>query len=396
MVKLYKNLVSACVQALGSIFTEQKYADDVVSNLLQSNKQWGSRDRQFLASTIYDTVRNFRLYKNVADSTDIWKVLAAKWMVEKIDLPEWPEFADTNVAQMNSRYQEVIKNPAIKESYPDWIYDLCIEELGPETAHAELAAMNKAIDVYLRVNTLKTTRNKAKLLLEEEGAAVESIEGYNNALRLTTRRNLSSTVCFRDGLIEVQDLGSQQIGAFLQAEPADFVIDACAGAGGKTLQIACDLQNRGTIAALDIHESKLTQLRKRAHRAEVTIIETHIADANTRAYLYQKADKLLLDVPCSGLGVIKRNADTKWKLTPEKLAELQETQWEILSRYTEMLKPGGELVYATCSILPSENEKQVRKLLDAMPDKFKLLEEKRISPAGDTDGYYMARLSKLN
>ncbi len=396
MVKLYKNLASACVQALETIFVEQKYADDVVGNLLQSNKQWGSRDRQFLASTIYDTVRNFRLYKNVADSMDFWKVLAAKWIVEKIDLPEWPEFAEVNAAEYKARYEQLITNPAIKESYPDWLYELCVEELGADTAKAELAALNQPIDVYLRVNTLKTTRGKAKLLLEEEGVAVESIDGFDNALHLTTRRNLTSTVCFRDGLIEVQDLGSQQIGAFLQVEPADYVIDACAGAGGKTLQIACELKNRGTIAALDIHESKLTQLRKRAHRAEVTIIETHIADSNTRAYLFGKADKLLLDVPCSGLGVIKRNADTKWKLTQEKLAELLETQWEILSRYTEMLKPGGEFVYATCSILPSENEKQVQKLLAAMPDKFKLIEEKRISPTGNTDGYYMARLAKLN
>jgi 16S rRNA (cytosine967-C5)-methyltransferase len=172
------------------------------------------------------------------------------------------------------------------------------------------------------------------------------------------------------------------------------VIDACAGAGGKTLHLASLMQGKGRIVSMDIEDFKLNELKRRARRNGIPNIETRLIEgAKTIKRLAESADRLLLDVPCSGLGVIRRNPDAKWKLNPEFIARVQETQAEILSTYPVMLKPGGLMVYATCSILPVENENQVQKFLEANPN-FELIEEKHVWPSEGFDGFYMALIKK--
>ena len=162
----------------------------------------------------------------------------------------------------------------------------------------------------------------------------------------------------------MQDLGSQKIGPFLKIEPGQRVIDACAGAGGKSLHLACLMKNKGKIIALDIYDRKLDELRTRAKRNGVDIIETRLIE-NTKVIkrLEKAADRVLLDVPCSGLGVLRRNPDKKWKVNGADIDRLTELQWQILTGYSDMTKPGGYLVYATCSLLPSENERQVQRFM---------------------------------
>lgn len=172
------------------------------------------------------------------------------------------------------------------------------------------------------------------------------------------------------------------------------VIDACAGAGGKTLHLAAIMENKGSIIAMDVEERKLLELKKRARRNQAHNIETRLIDsAKVIKRQANTADRLLLDVPCSGTGVIKRNPDTKWKLQPEHLYKVRGMQAKIIRDYSEMLKPGGLMVYATCSILKSENEDQVALFLRENHN-FKLHEQRRIDPGPQSDGFFMALLEK--
>ncbi|MEY4930912.1 MAG: hypothetical protein RI909_1636, partial [Bacteroidota bacterium] len=189
--------------------------------------------------------------------------------------------------------------------------------------------------------------------------------------------------------------GSQAIAPFLRVEQGQRVVDACAGGGGKTLHLAALMNNKGRIIAMDTEEWKLDELKKRARRAGVDNIEPRaIESSKTIKRLENSADRLLLDVPCSGLGVIKRNPDAKWKLTPEFIERVKELQQHILVDYSTMLKKDGLMVYSTCSLLPSENEKQVETFLESRKDKFELIEQKWLKPSEGFDGFYMALIKR--
>ncbi|MEO8759943.1 MAG: RsmB/NOP family class I SAM-dependent RNA methyltransferase, partial [Bacteroidia bacterium] len=191
----------------------------------------------------------------------------------------------------------------------------------------------------------------------------------------------------------IQDASSQLVATFLRVEPGMTIIDACAGAGGKTLHISALTLNKSKVIAMDIEERKLTELQKRATRAGAKIDSKLISSTKTITDLNKTADRLLLDVPCSGLGVLKRNPDAKWKLSLERINELKKIQQQILQDYTCMLKVGGLLVYATCSILPSENNKQVELFL-ANNKNFSFIEDKTIYPSEGFDGFYMCLMKR--
>ena len=194
----------------------------------------------------------------------------------------------------------------------------------------------------------------------------------------------------------MQDLNSQRIAPELGVRSGERVIDACAGAGGKSLHLAALMKNKGKVLALDVHEKKLTSLRERATRAGATIIETRLIESTkVIKRLEEGADRILLDVPCSGIGVLRRNPDTKWKLKPEDLERLSQTQREILASYTRMCRPGGVIVYATCSIMPSENSLQVHRFLSQNEARFSLEKEETLFPERDgADGFYFARIKR--
>jgi 16S rRNA (cytosine967-C5)-methyltransferase len=212
---------------------------------------------------------------------------------------------------------------------------------------------------------------------------------------LEERQNIFTTPAFKEGLFEVQDGGSQAISPFLRIAPGMRVIDACAGAGGKTLHLAALMKNKGRIVAMDTEQWKLDELQKRARRAGVSNMEARVIESGkTIKRLANSADRLLLDVPCSGLGVLKRNPDAKWKLSLEFIDKIKELQQHILHDYCDLLKPEGLLVYSTCSILPSENENQVQQFLSTKNGAFELVEEKHIFPSEGFDGFYMALIKK--
>jgi 16S rRNA (cytosine967-C5)-methyltransferase len=248
----------------------------------------------------------------------------------------------------------------------------------------------------LRINTLKISKTDLQFELREEGVQTLSIDGFSDALVLEERQNIFGTNAFKEGLFDVQDAASQLIAPFLRVEPGMRVIDACAGAGGKTLHLAALMNNKGRIIAMDVEQYKLDELQKRARRAGVSNMEPRLIESSkTIKRLENTADRLLLDVPCSGLGVLKRNPDAKWKLSLEFIDKVRALQQHILNDYCMMVKAGGLIVYSTCSILPSENEKQVEKFLAGRKDQFELVEQKHVWPSDGFDGFYMALLKRL-
>jgi 16S rRNA (cytosine967-C5)-methyltransferase len=393
-MKLYKNLVSAIATTLQEIFNNNRYADKALERLLKQNAKWGSRDRRFVAEAVYDIVRNYRLYAHLAGNPKNYWFMTAVWLVVKgREVPAWQEFQHVDVDFILMKEAEAKQNPALYESFPDWLWELGTEELGSETWEQEAKAMNSQASVYLRVNTLKTSRKKLQQALLEDKIETLEVEGVETALELKKRENIFQHVLFREGWFEVQDAGSQMISDFLGVKSNDLVIDACAGAGGKSLHLAALMGNKGKVISLDVEQWKLDELKKRARRAGAFNIETKLITDKTISTLTKKADKLLLDVPCSGLGVLKRNPDAKWKLSPEVIERTRALQKKILWEYCELVKEGGYLVYSTCSILQSENNHQVEAFVNERPE-YKLLTEKTLYPSQGFDGFYMALLKR--
>jgi 16S rRNA (cytosine967-C5)-methyltransferase len=386
--------LNGIASSLAMIFNENRYSDKVLEKLFKQNKQWGARDRKFIAESVYDIVRYYRLLAHLAESkNNFWFITSVYFVLKNIELPDWPEFKHVNKAQILAEYENSAHDFDLFNSYPEAVSKIAQEELGTEKWHREALAMNSMAEVVLRVNTLKTTTSELQKKLQQDGIETETVKENANALILKKRSNIFSNAHFKEGLFEIQDLGSQHIALFCDPQPKQFVIDACAGAGGKSLALAALMQNKGRIVSMDVAQWKLDELSKRAKRAGAFNIETKLIDPKTSSNYKDKADLVLLDVPCSGLGVIKRNPDTKWKFTKTGFEKTKELQQQILQDYSTMVKPGGTLIYSTCSILPSENRQQV----DAFLQKnhiFNLQEDRTIFPSEGYDGFYMCKLKK--
>lgn len=402
-MRLHRNLVFAVIDGLMIIFNEGEYADKVVEKLLKRDKRWGARDRAFVAETTYDIVRWKRLYAEIGEVKEpftrenIWRIFAVWATLKGITLPDWKQLEGTPVRRIKGKFDELSKIRKYRESVPDWLDELGVTELGEDTWAREIKALNQQADVILRVNTLKTSKDVLQRKLTDEGIETEMLSAYPDALKLKERANVFTNSAFQDGLFEVQDASSQKVAAYLEVAPGMRVADTCAGAGGKTLHLAALMENKGQVIAMDIYDNKLKELKRRAKRNGAHNIETRWIENNkVIKKLYNSMDRVLIDAPCSGLGVLRRNPDAKWKLQPEFIKEIQATQQQILQEYAKMVKSGGKLVYATCSILPSENQEQVKTFLTSESGKdFTFVkDEKVLSHVTGFDGFYMALLER--
>ncbi|MBP7821639.1 MAG: RsmB/NOP family class I SAM-dependent RNA methyltransferase [Saprospiraceae bacterium] len=406
-MKFHYHLTLGVVEAVKTIFFDHYHADKVIERSFKAHLKWGSRDRAFFAESVYDIVRNWRLLDEanpVPDITDptekCWIIVGIYFIIQKqLQLPDWSEWSKLNarVDDIPLLYNEKIKIRAIRYSIPDWIDTKGMEAFGEAQWEKEIKKLNEPAQVVLRTNTLKINTKSLKRNLFEESKIETTTIANGDALIVTKRQNIFQTKAFKNGWFEVQDWGSQQIAPFLDVAPSMRVVDACAGAGGKTLHLASLMNNKGKIIALDIEEKKLIELERRCKRNGVNIVETrNITSMKVIKRLYDSADRLLLDVPCSGLGVLRRNPDAKWKLSEEFIHQIQTTQADILDKYAPICKIGGLMVYATCSILPSENELQVQNFISRNEGKFKLLKSSSLTPHDfGFDGFYMALLERL-
>lgn len=402
-MRLHRNLVFTTIDSLMAIFNEGEYADKVVARALKKDKRWGSHDRKFVAETIYEIVRWKRLYTEIAevkepfDRDKIWRIFAVWAVLRGYNLPDWKYFEDTPVRRIKGKFDELTKTRKFRESIPDWMDELGVKELGEEVWTKELAAQNEQAKVILRVNKLKTTKEKLRAILMDLNIETEFHKDYPDALILTERANVFLTDAFKDGLFEVQDASSQLVAYFLDVQPGMRVVDTCAGAGGKTLHLASLMENKGQLIAMDLYESKLKQLKIRAKRNGAFNIEPRVIESTkTIKKLHEKADRVLIDAPCSGLGVLKRNPDSKWKLQPEFIDNIRKVQAEVLESYSKIVKPGGKLVYATCSVLPSENQEQIKHFLSTEIGKeFNFVKDQKVlASESGFDGFYMALLER--
>ncbi len=402
-MRLHKNLVLAVLNGLHQIFNEEKYADKVVAQVLKSDKRWGSRDRGFIAETSYEIVRWKRLYATIADvqeplnRDDLWRIFAVWATLRSYPLPDWKPFEGTPTRRIKGRFETLRKERKYRESVPDWLDELAANSLGEKKWEKELEALNTVAPVVLRANALKILPKLLRNALLEDKITTQYLSKYPDALVLDERSNVFSTEAFQKGLFEVQDAASQCVAPFTQVESGMRVIDACAGAGGKSLHLAALMQNKGQLIALDIHQYKLRELKRRAKRAGAHNIETRLIENNKIIKkLHGSADRVLLDAPCSGLGVLRRNPDAKWKLNPDFINRVIAEQQKILTQYAHMVKPGGKLIYVTCSILPQENEAQISEFLTTeIGQSFTLEKESHFWPSVQGfDGFYMARLER--
>lgn len=392
-VPLHYHLVQSIADALDEIFLDGKYADKVIERCFKNNRKWGARDRKFFAETVYEIVRHKRRLEFIGGEGNPWNLVAAYLFQTMNEIPDWEEFDHIKISDLKSR-NSAEKPPEVANSFPDWLHQLGKEEFGGEWTKI-MNALNTPAEVFLRTNTLKTNVDTLIAELGEEEIQTEKV--FDSCVKLTKRKNVFATKVFRKGYFEVQDAASQMVAPLLDVKPGQRVADTCAGAGGKSLHLAALMKNKGKIIAMDIHEWKLKALKERAARDGVDIIETKLIESTkTVKRLENTFDRVLLDVPCSGLGVLRRNPDTKWKLSIAEIERLTLLQKDIISQYSKICKPGGLMVYATCSILHRENEEQVKWFLQSeFGVGWSLVREMRVWPHKDKfDGFYAAVLAR--
>lgn len=391
-MKMHRILAEAAAAIAKSVFKDHKVLDHAVSAAFEENPKWGRRDRSFIAETVFEVVRWRRALSFVADSEETKALCAAQWLRMGYAIPEWWTFKGAAPVDMTARDAGLASQArAVRESIPDWLDEMGFSELGTAW-DSELHALNQRAPVYLRVNTLRQSREKAIDWLAGHQVDARPVEALPDALVLAPGKSLPKPLRF-EGRVEIQDAGSQIIAPLLGALPGERVIDACSGAGGKALHLAALMNDEGRIHALDVESRKLQELQKRAKRARATCIRTGLIDDAALRDLAGKADRLLIDAPCSGLGTLRRQPDLKWRLKPAQMVRVRSIQKDLLDRYPAMLAPGGTLVYATCSILPSENVEPVRALLES--GKFRLVSHHPVSPAATGfDGFHAAVLEK--
>ncbi|MGH6969131.1 MAG: RsmB/NOP family class I SAM-dependent RNA methyltransferase [Stellaceae bacterium] len=428
--------VEAAIGLLAEIDKGTAPADDIVADWFRRHRFAGSSDRAAISAHIYAVLRHraeldwwIARTSNDLPADARRRLLAALALVESWKASQIREacdgdrfrpapLSDGENAMVSSLAGRDLEHkdmpPHVRGNYPEWLGPHLAAALGKDLAR-ESTALNGEATLDLRANTLKGDRGKARIALQRAGVEAEMTALSPLGLRLKERVPLGTLPAFRDGLIEVQDEGSQIAALLADAQPGMRVIDFCAGAGGKTLALAASMNNRGHLIASDISARRLERATERLRRAGASIVQ-RVALSNTRDKWVKRHkasfDRVFVDAPCTGTGTWRRNPDAKWRLKPEDLAELTALQAEILDSAARLVKPGGRLIYATCSLLKEEDEQQIEKFLTAHTD-FALLPawrvwrdaiggkppEKgamlRLTPARHgTDGFFVAILER--
>lgn len=383
--KVYRNLPQIRINQLTLLLDDllgfEHPADAVLSRWMRNNKKAGPRDRAQVADAAYDVLRNLRLYRNFAESGTgaqnrrlsllaLNATLGVDYLKPAIETNEYEWLKQINNIDTNSLTEK------IRYSLPDWLY----ENLEKLPNHSDLIEeLNNNASLDIRVNPLKANRDDVlKQLLEYKDAATFKPQATPYSpwgIRLQGRPRLNNWDLFKKGLIEVQDEGSQILAALVAPKRGQMVIDYCAGAGGKTLLLGALMRSTGRLYAFDVSQSRLERAKPRFARSGLSnVITVAINETNDKRVkrLHGKADRVLVDAPCTGVGTLRRNPDLKWRMTPENLASLLQQQAEILRQASRCVKSGGRLIYATCSLLPQENQDQINAFLQENSN-FKLL-----------------------
>lgn len=389
-------LAALILESCTAILERGRRADAALQHCFHAHPGLALPARSEVATAVQDIVRRARWLAalesgNPAASPAVSPSLHATWQLWRGIRPAVTP-ADQEILERAARFAAL---RPLRESLPDWLDELGLRERG-DRWEPLLAALNQPAVPVLRVNPLKTSLEQAAAAIAAHGARCRRVDFAPDALALADFAPVFEWEEFKKGWYEVQDAASQAVAHLLEVRPGMRVVDGCAGHGGKTLHLAALMGNRGRIIALDVAGEKLAELERRARRAGATTIETRtITSTKVIKRLAGSADRLLLDVPCSGTGVWRRNPDARWRLQPEGLAHLLSEQAHLLAYYSRMLRPGGRLVYATCSLFPCEGEAQVAAFLASTAGAFTLAAEQRLDPdRHGFDGFYMAALER--
>ena len=422
--------VAAAIDILAAIDTGQRPADDIAADYFRRRRYIGAKDRAHIAGHVYAVLRHrpaldWWIAKHPVDIGPKSRVLAALvlaegWRPEVIagccdgdrfrpaPLKEAEERLVHGLATRTLRHPEMPR--AVANDLPEWL-EPYLERVFGKGLEREMAALNASAPIDLRVNLLKADQGAARDALAAEGLSAAPTPWSPVGLRLTERVPLGGLAVFKQGLVEVQDESSQIAALLADARPGMRVVDFCAGAGGKTLAMAAGMDNRGKLVACEVSQRRLDRAARRLRRAGVTNVERRALSGERDKWVkHHKAgfDRVFVDVPCLGTGTWRRNPDAKWRMRPEDLAELVERQQLILRSAARLVRPGGRLIYATCSLLREEDEAQAEAFLAAETD-FSLLPMARVwgetisgaSPGGEdylrltparhgTDGFFVA------
>ena len=403
IIKTHPLFFSTAADVLVEIFSKGIYADKVLDRKFKSLKKLGSRDRRFISDLVYESIRWIRKLSyglgmedfQSLSADEYYKILAYQFFQKEKRLPEFLQRFAADFAAADVKLEGCMET-AILGSAPDWL-DKIGKDYFADQWLPILKSLNQIGNVDLRVNTLKIQKKELIRKLTEADIPVEEIPDSAAGLTLKFRKNIFSSSLFQNGFFEVQDRASQLVGPLLELQKGMTLVDACAGAGGKSLHAAALLENSGSIFSFDVHQWKLDELNSRAARNGVKNIKTKLISEALPIEFQNRADRLLLDVPCSGSGTFRRQPDAKWKLTKGDLDQVIQLQKEILNRNEKILKVGGMMVYATCSFLPLENQLQIESWLQ-QPNQMgrwqKLKEIKVLPSEGRGDGFYAVQLMK--
>ena len=374
-------LLDLTTQLVREVLKLDAPADSIVSYFFRSHKELGQRERHALAETAYAVLRQRLLWANLAQSGHgpmERRLVLLAWQGEPHVLKKGMTADEAAWLERTQAVDRSAMPDKLRHNLPDWLSNSLREQLGDEDFWALVATFSAGAPLDLRVNAIK---NKREAVIEALAAAnihAEPTPYSPIGLRIQGKPALQKLALYTGGEVEVQDEGSQLLALLTGAKRGEMVVDFCAGAGGKTLALGAMMRNTGRLYAFDISGHRLDNLKPRLARSGLSnVYATQIAHENDDRIkrLRGKIDRVLVDAPCSGLGTLRRNPDLKWRQSPKAIEQLQAKQTSILNSAARLLKPGGRLVYATCSLMPAENEIIANAFSESHPD-FALLDAK--------------------
>ena len=416
-MRLPPAIIGSTEEVLREVLRFTAPADSTLSRYFRDHPRLGARERGVVAEAVYGMLRNKATYTNFAESGagPMMRRMALLGLADAVSVDALGGLSEQEQDWLQ-RVMEIDRNNLplmLRTNLPDWIFERLVAQYG-EVAALELAnALNTPAPLDLRVNSIKSTRDEVITALTHAGLTPLPTPYAPLGLRLLKKPALQNMPLFKEGAIEVQDEGSQLLAQIVGAKRGEMVVDFCAGAGGKTLALGALMRNTGRLYAFDISEKRLAKLKPRLARSNLSnvhpVLIAHENDSKVKR-LAGKIDRVLVDAPCSGLGTLRRNPDVKWRQTLEGVGELNVKQISILTGAARLVKPGGRLVYATCSLLDEENDAIVTQFLAAheefalVPMHEVLAEQKIELEMGDylkllpqrhqTDGFFAAVLER--
>ena len=365
--------LSAAADALDALLPLDRPADVVLSAWFRSRPRLGARDRAFIADAVFAVLRHLRRLEAVTGTRAARKLLlAALVLVQGRAVRSLSAATGAEESRWLSELKaaDTALPAAVRFSLPDWLYDALVATLPPDALEPLARKMLVPAPLDLRVNTLRANREEVIATLNAEGIEAIATALSPIGIRLAGKPALERHALFTGGQVEVQDEGSQLVAYLMQAKRGEMVVDFCAGAGGKTLALGAMMRSEGRLYAFDTSDRRLANLKVRLKRSGLSNVHPQLIASETDARIKRlagKIDAVLVDAPCSGTGTLRRNPDLKWRMNPDAIVELGTKQGNILASAARLPKIGGRLVYATCSLLPDENERVVETFLAAHP-----------------------------